>query len=144
MQKRFPAAGESHIHNALRISRLGDREKRDGAADDMPRFWVAVLGYHSTDVLVNDFRQLLVGSSREARPMGFLDYRLLLSGEDNIVMRTRDRTRKRAPGAQVPVPECVMQKRFPAEGESHIHNALRVSGLGARTTNSAKHYRRIC
>ena len=49
-----------------------------------------------------------------------------------------------APGAQVSVPERVMQKRFPAVGESRIHNALRVSGLGARTTNSAKHYRRIC
>ena len=55
MQKRFPAAGESHIHNALRVSRLGDREKRGEAADDMPRFWVAVLGYHSTAAGVNDF-----------------------------------------------------------------------------------------
>ena len=98
MQKRFPTAGESHICNTLRVRGLGVREKRDGAADDMSRFWVAVLGYHSTAVLVNDFRQLQVGSSREARPMGFLDYRLLLSGEDNIVMRTRDLTRKRAPG----------------------------------------------
>ena len=98
MQKRFPAAGESHIHNALRVSRLGDREKRGEAADDMSRFWVAGLGYHSTAAGVNDFRQLQVASSREARPMSFLDYRLLLSGEDTIVMRSRDRTRKRALG----------------------------------------------
>ena len=32
----------------------------------------------------------------------------------------------------MPVPECVMQKRFPASGESHISNTLRVSILGAR------------
>ena len=68
MQKRFPAAGESHIHNALRVSRLGDREKRGEAADDMPRFWVAVLGYHSTAAGVNDFRQLQLGSSAGSSP----------------------------------------------------------------------------
>ena len=43
----------------------------------------------------------------------------------------REKDSEKCSGAQVPVPECVMQKRFPAAGESRIHNALRVSGLGA-------------
>ena len=44
----------------------------------------------------------------------------------------REKNLEKCPGAQVPVPECVMQKRFPAAGESYIHNALRISGLGGR------------
>ena len=49
----------------------------------------------------------------------------------------------KCPGTQVPVSECVMQKRFPAAGESRIHNTLRVSGLGARIANNATRYRRL-
>ena len=44
----------------------------------------------------------------------------------------RENDSEKCHGTQVSVPECVMQKRFPAAGESHIHNALRVSRLGGR------------
>jgi len=33
----------------------------------------------------------------------------------------------KCPGTQVSVPECVVDIRFPAAGESYIHNALRAS-----------------
>ena len=44
----------------------------------------------------------------------------------------REKNLEKCPGAQVPVPECVMQKRFLAAGESYICNTLIARGLGGR------------
>ena len=44
----------------------------------------------------------------------------------------REKDSEKCPGTQVPVPECVMQKRFLAAGESYICNTLIARGLGGR------------
>ena len=56
--------------------------------------------------------------------------------EQQIVLEYVYQLTSRCPGTQVPVPEFVMQKRFPAAGESFLHIALIISDLSGRMVQS--------